>query len=711
MLYKFLSARNPHHDVELAKKIRLLYKGGYAAADGLKKLIVKAPGETQQAFEYRRSQASYMPYFGQLVDYLVGAMFQNPLHITPAGDADDPDTIGDYPDPEFYQLFARNADRKGCHFSQLMRDSITEALLCHCAWVAVDMPPAVQAENRREEDELGGSRGYAYLLPFEEIFDWKEDDDGDGDLAWAIVGRRCTERDDPEALRETYYERYTLWRKNPVSGVVTYCIYQTRPVKIGDVIPDNEEIPELEPGETQTSFECIPLVRVELPDGLWAGNKVGPLAEEHYRRRCDMVGSMARSLHEIPFVKQGAEVPGVGEGISEAQSEPGRGQDPVGQFKRKGFVVLGSEDDIGFAGPSGRAYEITDTQLKELRDEIFRSVHAMALSLANTGATAKRSADSKVEDRRATGVVLDYLATKTRELAVNVYKTISDARQEDVVWVAHGLDDFDLEESSDLVKDAVVVQSLSIPSETFKKEYLTKVALSLIPGTSPETKSQIQQEICDGVEQEEELHEATQEAQLQEWQQPSAAQPGVLQVPGGPTAPNGADDGDDPPQDNGGATGQTAPKTPDAAPRAVAVPIHQTNATSTGIAETVYNQLADDFPPEALEWVRGVVWQGPIDVPLDSIDMSNSDTWAAAHEPDRVSFFDGEIKEGTVKPVILVNEPNNNKLLVVDGHHRVMSASEQNAETIPAFVAHVTTVTGPWDTMHAQQERSDSGPQ
>lgn len=512
MLYKFLSARSPQHDLALCSKIRLLYEGGYAAKEGLKKILDRAPNETKAAFDYRVSRASYMPYFGQLVDYLVGALFAAPIHVTPAGDANDPNTIGEFPDPKFYQLFAKDSDRKGCHFAQLIRECTTEALLCKCAWVAVDMPPAVQAESIAEEDAAGGARGYAYLLPYEEVFDWAEDKDGDGDLSWAIIGRRCIERSTPESIRDTYHERYTVWQKDPASRVVSFTVYETEPVKIGQDIQPETDILQKEKGTT--TFARIPLVRFELPSGLWAGNKIGPLAEEHFQRRSDMLGSMARSLHEVPYILQGPEIPGADEGISEAQSDPGRGNVPVGPQQRSGWLVLGSQDKVGFAGPSGKAYEITDKQLHDLRDEIFRSVHAMALSLANTGGTARRSAESKTEDRRATGVVLDYLGTKARELGVNVYKTISDARKEVVVWVAHGLDDFDLEEQTSVVADAEAVQTLDIPSRTFRKEYTTKVALSLLPGLTPDTKSQIQQEISDGVEEKADLAEATQKAML-----------------------------------------------------------------------------------------------------------------------------------------------------------------------------------------------------
>ncbi len=42
------------------------------------------------------------------------------------------------------------------------------------------------------------------------------------------------------------------------------------------------------------------------------------------------------------------------------QQNPNRGRDPVGEFKGRGWTVIGSGDDLGFAEPSGRADEGTE---------------------------------------------------------------------------------------------------------------------------------------------------------------------------------------------------------------------------------------------------------------------------------------------------------------------------------------------------------------
>ena len=55
---------------------------------------------------------------------------------------------------------------------------------------------------------------------------------------------------------------------------------------------------------------------------------------------------------------------------------------------------------------------------------------------------------------------------------------------------------------------------------------------------------------------------------------------------------------------------------------------------------------------------------------------------------------------------MLVNEPNNEKLIIVDGHHRALAYEELGQPAI-AYVVHVTAVSGPWDEMHDSQK---SGP-
>lgn len=128
-----------------------------------------------------------------------------------------------------------------------------------------------------------------------------------------------------------------------------------------------------------------------------------------------------------------------------------------------------------------------------------------------------------------------------------------------------------------------------------------------------------------------------------------------------------------------------------------------------GIAETVYRMLSEDYEATDIEWVRSAKWTGPVEVPLSSIDFQNRDDWRASDEEDRVDHFVEKIaNEGFAKPVVLVNEPNDDLLMIADGHHRVL-AYEKLDQPVMAYVAEVGTIEGPWTAMHASRRKSKGG--
>lgn len=149
--------------------------------------------------------------------------------------------------------------------------------------------------------------------------------------------------------------------------------------------------------------------------------------------------------------------------------------------------------------------------------------------------------------------------------------------------------------------------------------------------------------------------------------------------------------------------------------RAVAPPIapaHSEGARlgtgSATVREAVRRQLLEDFPPEAIAWIDQATWEGPEEVPLDRVDFSNKSTWAASHEPEQVEKFKRLISKGKRKPVILVKKPGDEKMKITDGHHRSLGY-EALDQPLFAYVATVPRRDGPWDQMHASQERGPSG--
>jgi hypothetical protein len=511
MKYGLLRQRHPEYTGARWEELGDLYEGGYALVEKASRYMPRFVGENNERYAERLNAASYLNYIGQISDYFVANLFAQELHLTQAADADDASTPGSTPTPDgFYDEFASDADLRGTPFAKLLRCAFTSALVKGKALLALDFPTAPSAPaSLADEEALGASRAYAFEVPVEQLIDWEYDDKGG--FAWAILHRLVIRRATPLDSRDRVVEEFKVWLLD--GEYARWELYRTRPRKTNEEIKDDEDVPLAARGAT--TFKCIPLLELLMPAGLWVGNKLGTLAREHFQRRSALNAAENKSLFAIPYVKLGPEISAPGDALpAEVQQDPHRGRDPRREFHTRGYVVLGKDDDIGFAEPGGAAYELVYKQLEALVDEMFRVVHQMAASISNTSTAVGRAAVSKAEDRRATETVLAAYGALVRDFAKRVYDTISAARGEDVVWTPHGLDKFELEDRDAILKEALALDAVSIPSPTFKKLYKTKLAFALVGNVPPETQDTIRDEIEQGVEHELELREMMDEALL-----------------------------------------------------------------------------------------------------------------------------------------------------------------------------------------------------
>lgn len=121
-------------------------------------------------------------------------------------------------------------------------------------------------------------------------------------------------------------------------------------------------------------------------------------------------------------------------------------------------------------------------------------------------------------------------------------------------------------------------------------------------------------------------------------------------------------------------------------------------------AEHVANQLRRNYPEKALSWVRDARWIGPVLIPQDRIDYDDVTSWAASRDPERVKHFAKEIKHDRahLHPVVAVQEPGDDRIKVIDGHHRTL-AYKKLGQPVKAYVGFVKTDDGPWNETHAFQ--------
>ncbi len=759
--YGVLCQTNPAYNAALLAELDDLYVGGWKILGNAKSHLRQLVGEGPERFDERCAIVSYQPFLAQIISNFMSALFGQPLDVKPAADASNPDTPGELPEPELYRQFVKNCDRKGGTFLDLMKGVLVTALLNKSAIVHLDAPSAPDdpddaPKTRAEEEALGVDKIYAYEVPIGQLIDWQDGPDG---FLWATIRTSDTPRNNPFAERNTVVETFKVWRL--VDGFAAWEQYEIK-YPIERPPSPTEDVPLAASGET--SFKRIPLLRFTLPNALWVGGLIGPQAREHFQRRSSLIGAQNRSLCAIPWVTLGSEIGAPHSALpSEKGQDPNRGSDPVGKFARKGYLELGGEDKIGFAEPLGHCYELVDKQLEKLKDAMFSVTSQMAASITGSSSTALgRSGLSKQKDTESTAKVLGELGSKVRQFATLIYRTISEARGEDVVWQAHGLDSYEPEEREQILEEAISLDQVQIPSTTFKKHHKFLTAKRLLgAGTDPVTLDQIKKEIEGGVEEEVEMQGLMKEAQQAQveaateaaknpasalgpkpvtppqnptvlgMQHPAPAAGGTSAIAGatggpiagGPPNPGGATkDGKvgaskaafDAGMVNttGGALHAAAVMMTGAKPMGPAgqplLPDNANHQTGQHVdAKLVFKTISGDYKDKDIQWIFHCAWIGPVEVPTSTIDTSNSDNWQATQDTDHVQHFVDMIDDGQqLKPIILVNNPSNDsKLICVDGHHRLL-ASIQSGIPVVAYVGQVGSDTGPWDTLHDGQKGS-----
>jgi len=691
VLYKLLNKPNAAYDSELITKMDLLYDGGYEIMDNASLFLTKLSIESQKSYNERLQCAAYMPYLSQFVDHFASALFSDDLMVREAADAEDEGTLGGTSgDENFYKLFASNCDGMNNSLHNFTKDIFTESLYCYYSYVGVDFSKLDDNEDKPqtllEEEARGLDKAYLYDIDPLTVIDWKKDD-ASQKFEWVKLKNEICVHDDPLAEPMKMVE-FKIWTMR--GGVAHWALYQTKPIALNKDFRPSDDVPLVAEGDT--SFLEIPVFHLCIPYGLHLGAKLGPVCEEYFQRRSFLVSNMNKTCIAIPVIKLGPEINAPGGALpSEVQSNPNRAQGMRMQLANQGYTVLGSEDGIEMVEAKGTSHALVDKQLIDLREQMHQVVNQMAQSASTVKGSKLSSAASKVEDRHATEILLTAYARVVKDFIKEIFQCIAAARGEAIVWDVHGLSTFVEEDRTTIIAEVTAIagqQSIlqMLPSETFHKKYMLRLAMALVGSASPEEEAQIQEELEESIENGEHMP-------------PDPNDPSQNPAQGQPAQPATSDPG------GGEDTMAMGPGGQPLMPEGTHL---QTGEHIDG--QTVFDQLKDDYNESDLQWVLHITWIGPVEVPLSSIDFSNKDNWEAS-QPDNQEhvdkFADKMANDNMTKPIIVVNNPSNdNKMMVVDGHHRALAAL-QNGQPVPAYVGHVGSNSGPWDKLHSKQVGSD----
>lgn len=458
--YKTLCQKNPDWDGLYWRRTRALYAGGKKLLGDRAVMADVFPthlAEKKEVYDERCKRAYYIPYPGEILDMITSALFSEDMLVTGTPD----------PDPWYAEWIDDVSPPGGAKqtLRQFLKQQLITALCCKRAWTLIDLPAiaeAAEAEpaNLKAQEDMGMLDAYACGLDPECVWDWECDDDGE--LLWLLVHYQYARRDGIEGTRDVITEEWTYydqqkWQKYRVRYT------KAKPVQEADQVPIV--------AEGAHSFGRVPVISLDLPDGLWAMGKIESIAVAHFNKRNALSWAEYKSL--FPVMVHYAGPP---DALNPATDDPDR---VLNQTIGQGYVVqLGDKDRLEYAGPETGAYAIAQKDLDTLRDEMHRVVHQMAQSVDNSAAALQRSAASKQVDASAAAVVLREFGKIVREHVIEMFEVVQTGRQDarPVAWEAEGMDDYDDVTVETLITSAQTMELISVPSATFQRAWKFQLA-------------------------------------------------------------------------------------------------------------------------------------------------------------------------------------------------------------------------------------------
>jgi hypothetical protein len=364
---------------------------------------------------------------------------------------------------EFLMHFADDADLRGTSLSAFIRNCFIDALIAGRSHILIDFPTSSgKPKTRAEEDLIGVSRAFLVRYEAEDLINWSRNERGEYD--WVVVRHRVERQpklEDAALVEETY------WRYYDRTNFRTY----------RQVSQDKKEAPiELiaQGSHGLCNQRRVPLIDLQLSDGLWLMNKAAHLQLEHFNKSNALSWAITMGLFAMPVIYSDREWNQI-----------------VGESY---FIQLGPTDRFGWTEPDGKVYQIAAQYLETLKEEIYRVCYLSQASGEMMGGHAQ-SAASKQLDFTITYEILRGYGSMVKDCIKKIATAITDAREDGVAVAVTGLDEVDISDFGTELQQAASLLDLRINSPTLRTQIHQRLAMKYLNDARQEIKNQIAQEI------------------------------------------------------------------------------------------------------------------------------------------------------------------------------------------------------------------------
>jgi len=460
MKLRQLRRRHPEYDGETIQTYGDLFRGGRDFHKNVKRYLLQNDVEPQTVYDKRCKASHYLNYCGPIGGYFASLLFSSPMtYISDPVEAD-----------QWWAEWKEDVDQLGTDLDSFFHRQFVEALVKKHTFWRVDFPKALGDEpNKAAWQESGAGEAVIVDVPTENIINWRKVEDR---YLWLMEYSKLEELIRPGDDEPTTTETWTLWNADGPNQRWRAVYTKANRPKDDDIIPEVDA--------PKTMLAGIPFVELCMPPELWLMNLLADGQLEHFRQRCALSWSIQRTCYAMPVFT-----------LKDKRKPPANG---IGYY-----IMLGEGETLTYAAPPSAPYDTIQAYNQTLKDELHRVAQQMARGVENNAAAVGRSGMSKQADEHGTEVVLKAFGRLVREAVERTMNLIAEGRGGDVKWSISGMDAYRLADAKTIADTALVSDAIKVPSPTYRREMMKRVAYSQLPDLDQETKQAIAEEIEAGV--------------------------------------------------------------------------------------------------------------------------------------------------------------------------------------------------------------------
>lgn len=465
-----LRSRHPEH-VANQKHWELLDAivagGNRVGSEQKRQLLANPDGRPPKVMEERLKLATYCNKIGPILTRFNSELFGQPASKTGSKE-------------EFWteKFFAQGAILKGdddarATFDSLLSESMFQALSTGKAIAQVDTRKISGNSISKQDQKANGElEPYVILHPRTALWDWEADRQG-FKFAKLHQCRMVRDRWSSPPVPEhdfTIYERqgdgsifasrYTVRKQLKDGEKPPTCALDLDRLKDKDVIITAELDPS--PIFNLNGVFEFPVLTLTLPETLWMADQLFDCQKAYFSQTAALEWGIYTSNYAMPVIS----------GVEDEDDDPAKDQ----KFGDGYYLTLKPGQSLSWAERGGAAFSTAISYRGEVKRDIYDVLQQIAMSAADGVAVTARSGASKKEDRRPTELLLEKYGELVRTFAKQILDVAAIAHDEKVTWEIEGYRDFLDEGLIEDITDFQGVQSVLVPSLTFKKETAKRFA-------------------------------------------------------------------------------------------------------------------------------------------------------------------------------------------------------------------------------------------